>query len=112
MNPVIAVAPAITFRPEPATRSALTRLANVQELSLGALLDKLITRIDEVTQAKIAGGGGNVAAYLAGDMSADEYRLAFATYQERKAAPVVKLSRVAPAAETTEVGEASSDAAA
>ena len=57
MNPVIAVAPSITFRPEPATRSALTRLANVQELSLGALLDKFICRIDEATQAKISGGG-------------------------------------------------------
>jgi hypothetical protein len=75
-------------------------------------------RIDEATQVRTGAGGGDVAAYLAGDMSADEYRLALVGYQERKAAqerklaPVVSLSRITPAAKPTEEpAEASSDAA-
>ena len=77
LNAVLATAPSITFHPEPATRAALARMANVKEFSLSAFLNWMIVHYDEGWQAKLAHVDENdLAAYLDGRMSPRDFGLA------------------------------------
>jgi hypothetical protein len=80
INPVLATAPSITFHPEPATRAALARMANVRELSLQAFLNWMIVGNDAAIQHKLAHVDENdLAAYLDGRMDPRDFKLALSS---------------------------------
>jgi hypothetical protein len=96
LNAVLATAPSITFHPEPATRAALARMANVKEFSLSGFLNWMIVRHDEAWQAKLAHVDENdLAAYLDGRMTPREFGLACHAYGTLKDQPPPKKRRAA-----------------
>jgi hypothetical protein len=96
IDAVLATKPAITFVPELGTRAALSRLANVKEMSVTALLNYLITKNDEGIQQALAHVDENdLAAYVDGRMTPRDYILAIRTYQDIKDEPPPKKRKAA-----------------
>jgi hypothetical protein len=96
IDAVLATKPAITFVPELATRAALSRLANVKELSVTALLNKLIVNHDAAIQQKLAHvDEADLTAYLDGRMTYRDFGLSMYAYQELKDQPPPKKRRAA-----------------